>query len=194
VRAELDRWASDCGLAGHSRTLGVKRIADWTCVGIDESLTTARLDVVVYARSQKDASKICEIETNGNSEQAGLLFGYPPCCSAAYEGYSKTPAEWIQQALARSGAGPFPCWANRLPVSWGAPTFIGELYPCAFDCAAAARQGRAVFERLQKYGLKKLAQTILTEVIRPIAGGRIAAPREMRRVHTAPDQLLEFIL
>jgi hypothetical protein len=193
-RADLDRWASDCGLAASSRTVGLKRVADWTCLGVDESSATAHLDVVVYAKSQETASLICELETNGRSEQAGLLLGYPPCCVAAYEGYSKEPTTWIKQALARSGLGPFPCWANRLPISWGAPTFIGELYPCAFNCAAAERWGRAVFDRLREYGLVQLAQTILAEAIRPIAGGSIAAPREMRRVPTAPNLLLEFVI
>jgi len=193
VRAELDRWASAYGLAAGSRTVGLKAVADWTCLGVDESSATAHLDIVVYAKSQKDASTICEIESSGASEQAGLLLGYPPCCVAAYEGYCKEPADWIRQALARSGGGPFPCWANRLPIGWGAPTFIGELYPCALDCSAAARQGRAVFERLQEYGLEQLAQTILAEAIRPVAAGRIAAPREMRRVSAALDRLLEFI-
>jgi hypothetical protein len=193
VRAGLDRWASSYGLAADTRTVGIKPIADWTCVGVDDSSATAYLDVVVYAESQKDASMICEIEASGNSAQAGLLLGYPPCCVAAYEGYSKEPADWIRQALARSGVGPFPCWANRLPLSWGAPTFIGELYPCAFDCPAAARQGRAVFNRLQEFGLNHLAQTILAEAIRPVAAGRIAAPREIRRVSAAPDRLLEFV-
>ncbi len=193
VRTELDHWASDCGLAADSRTMGIKRVADWTCVGVDESLATEHLDVVVYARSQKDASVICETETSGTSAQAGLLLGYPPCCVAAYECYSKGPADWIGRALARSGAGPFPCWANRLPLSWGAPTFIGELYPCSFDCASATRRGRLVFELLQEFGLEKLAQTILAQAILPVAGGSIAAPRETKRVNTAPDLLLEFV-
>jgi hypothetical protein len=194
VRAELDHWAISYGLAASWCTVGLKPVADWTCLGVDAPSATAQLDMVVCARSQKDASTICEIEASGDSEQAGLLLGYPRCCVAAYEGYSKEPASWISQALARSGVGPFPCWANRLPISWGAPTFIGELYPCAFDCLAASRQGRAVFERLQEYGLMQLAQTILAEATRPIAAGRIAAPREMRRVSFAPDCLLEFVL
>jgi hypothetical protein len=193
VRAELDRWASASGLASGSRTLGLKRVSDWNCIGVDGSSATDHIDVVVYAKSEEFAAMICEVEANGGSERSGLLLGYPPCCVAAYGGYSDDPANWIGQALARSGVGPFPCWANRLPISWGAPTFIGELYPCSFDCEGATRQGRAVFGRLREYGLDQLAQTILAEAIRPVAGGRMEAPIEVRRVSTAPDYNFEFV-
>ena len=123
VRAELDHWACSCGLVADSRTVGTKRDGDWTCVGVDHSSATAHVDIVVYARSQEHASMICEIEACGKASQAGLLLGYPPCCVAAYEAISKEPANWISQGFARSGVGPFPCWANRLPINWGASTF-----------------------------------------------------------------------
>ncbi len=110
VRAELDRWASSFGLAAESRTVGLKRVADWICIGVDKSSATAHLDVVVYAKSQKDASMICEIEASGNAVQAGLLLGYPHVALRLTKAIAKNPPTGYarrlpEAALARSRAG-----------------------------------------------------------------------------------------
>lgn len=172
LRDRLDAWASEHGLRAASARVGGRRVGDWTVLSPDAGDDIA---LVVYGRAQEDVERLCTAEVAGDPAVAGRLLGYPACCIAAYEQHASNPATWVERMVAKSGSGPYPCWANRLPLQRGAITFIGELYPCSFRCAAAVAHGRRVYAAMRQLGLESLAQQTLEQSLCPVdhAAGRI---------------------
>lgn len=168
VREKLDTWASKHGLHGAFETVGCTRVGDWVCVSRHYAAAVDSIDVTAYATTSVDAAAVCSAEHDRPGVGAGPLLGYPNCCVEAYREYQLDPENWILSALSRSGAPPYPCWANRLPISWGAPTFVGELYPCAFDCPHAVQIGKLAYDAMKAMGLLSLAERTLAETLRPV--------------------------
>jgi hypothetical protein len=165
VGHKLDVWAHEQGLHRASARASSTKVGDWTCLHPDAE---GEIDVLVYGRSAEVVEALCRAEVGGDPAVAGRLLGYPDCCIAAYAQVS--PARWLDDTVARSGAPPFPCWANRLPISWGAPTLIGELYPCSFRCQPAIAIGKRTYQAMRELGLEAIARTTLEQSLRPSHG------------------------
>lgn len=172
LRERLDAWATSHGLRAAGARVGGRRVGDWTVLSPEAGDDIALL---VYGRAVEDVERLCAAEVDGDPTVAGRLLGYPACCIEAYGQHASSPATWVERTLANSGAGPYPCWANRLPLQRGAATFIGELYPCSFRCEAAVAHGRRVYAAMRRLGLEGLAQQTLDQSLRPVdhASGRI---------------------
>jgi hypothetical protein len=172
LHERLDGWAAAHGLHATGARVGGQQVGDWTVLSPEAGDDVALL---VYGRSAGDVERLCAAEVDGDPAEAGRLLGYPACCIEAYALHSSSPATWVERTLARSGAGPYPCWANRLPLQRGAVTFIGELYPCSFRCEAAVAHGRRVYAAMRRLGLEGLAQQTLEQSLRPVdhSAGRI---------------------
>lgn len=172
LRERLDAWATAHGLRTAGARVGGRRVGDWTVLSPEAGDDIA---LVVYGRAAEDVERLCAAEVDGDPAVAGRLLGYPECCIEAYGQYASSPATWVERTLAKSGAGPYPCWANRLPLQRGAATFIGELYPCSFRCEAAVAHGRRVYAAMRRLGLEGLARQTLEQSLRPVdhASGRI---------------------
>lgn len=192
VRRALDAWALRHGLHGAFERVGCSRVGDWVCVGRHLPTSSQSVDVTTYARTPAEANAVCAAEHDRPGEGAGPLLGYPECCVSAYREYLKAPEAWISVALARSGPPPYPCWANRLPISWGGPTFVGELYPCALDCSRAAAIGKRAHDAMQAMGLSSLCEHTLAATLRPVPYGFSSAINKRSRTAERHGEMLEF--
>lgn len=192
VRHKLDIWASKHGLHGAVETVGCTRVGDWVCVGRHLTESTEPIDVAAYATTSAEAAAVCAAEHERPGEGAGMLLGYPACCVAAYRDYLRAPQNWISIALTRSGAPPYPCWANRLPIGWGGPTFVGELYPCALDCRQAAAIGKRAHDAMQSMGLASLCERTLAETLRPVPRDSPHDKAHWLHANRSPTAMLEF--
>jgi hypothetical protein len=161
----LDAWAAEHGLAAARARAGTTRVGEWNCLQAAED---GDVELLVYGRAAAPVDELCRAELSGDPAVAGRLLGYPGCCVAAYA--QVTPERWLDDTVARSGAGPYPCWANRLPLSWGAPTFIGELYPCSFRCEQAIAVGKRTYDGMRELGLDAIARTTLEQSLKPARG------------------------
>lgn len=102
-----------------------------------------------------------------DSNEAGLLFGYPVCCVANVEELADAGADWPQELVKRSGeASRWNAAANRIVADWGGIPPIGELFPCSLSCQHAAHIGRSGVHALEKVGLFRLAERIMDDATR----------------------------
>lgn len=115
-------------------------------------------------RGTASAASLADVQ---DSNEAGLLFGYPVCCVANVGELAEAGAGWPQELVKRSGeASRWNAAANRIVADWGGIPPIGELFPCSLSCEQAAHIGRSGVHALEKAGLSRLAQRIVDDAAR----------------------------
>lgn len=180
-RGQLDRAQSALSSAG--RCLQAMPVStchlggSWTSLVADEFGKQPDGYVIGLGYDAKLVADLLGAERD-SAEMAGKLLEYPECCVAAYSRYADAGESWssvlVRQAMAGPYADPATARANRLPIDWGGISPVGEMFPCALNCAEARRIGTEGWETMNRLGLSALACRLVQDATRPcrIVDGR----------------------
>lgn len=120
-----------------------------------------------------------------DSEGAGRLLGYPPCCLAAFPRLAQAGATWpfvlLESALESRTAVDARC--NRFAADWGGIGLIGELFPCSLYCRSAAAYSDRLRSAARAAGLQRLALQAESDALTPVeiyADGTISTASDGR--------------
>ena len=105
-----------------------------------------------------------------DSNGAGRLLGYPPCCLSAFPRLAQAGAAWpfllLESALESSR--PIDARCNRFAADWGGIGLIGELFPCSVHCRLAAAYSDRLRSATRAAGLQRLALQAESDALTPV--------------------------
>ncbi|MDO9018009.1 MAG: hypothetical protein Q8S73_40085 [Deltaproteobacteria bacterium] len=160
-------------------------LGDRFMVHVDADDPRAESFVLLVAREAGVARRASAVESGGDNEALGSLYGYPPCCVEGYRCIADGE-DWVSRLLADHRLrepSPLPSFlANRIGSLFEGAGFLPDYFPCSLHCEGAVRLASGLRGAALACDLADLVAHADAVLRRPIVvwGGLLIQPLDAR--------------